>query len=430
MELTRVLPAVVLLLVALEQVHAVAWAAPAPQLPFDRVVADLSSPDADVRLRTVRMLKDLAYEEAALPLARLVLDPDDGIQFEAIAAELNIFLAETIATRRRVGLVIERRSRIAADAIFAAGPLALGARTVPLEVLQALRSAARDDNPRVGLEALYAFGALAVEPRGARRRELLRASAPDLAAMIGAPDPAQRYAALRVIGRLFERHPHDPPVDQRLGDAVIGAVNERAVPLQQAAMQALAALRYERAVRGLTELFAYFQEGEMAEAALDAVARIAHPASVPLLAEQLASRSPTIRCIAIEGLGRAGDRTRLVAIQTALSVERDERVQLAGSFAGVLLSDAGLDRILDALARSRVRDQARWYLVQLSPGRAALLAPYLQDPSPAVRLDVVDALALSDDGAALARLEQMAGDSDGQVARAVERAVARLRQVQ
>jgi HEAT repeat protein len=195
-------------------------------------------------------------------------------------------------------------------------------------------------------------------------------------------------------------------------------------------MQALAALRYERAVHGLTELFAYFQQGEMAETALDAIARIAHPASVPLLAEHLASSSPTMRCIAIEGLARTGDRTRLVDIQTALSVERDERVQLAARFAGVLLSDTGLVGILDALGRSRVREQARWYLVQLAPGRGTLLAPYLQDPSPAVRLEVVDALALSDDGAALARLQQMAGDSDEQVARAVERAVARLRQVQ
>ena len=97
------------------------------------------------------------------------------MQLEAIAAELNIFLAEKSSRSKRVGLVVEVRKTIAAEAAFSAGPLALGARPVPLEVLTALRAAARDDNPRVALEALYAFGALAVEaagrraPRAARR---------------------------------------------------------------------------------------------------------------------------------------------------------------------------------------------------------------------------------------------------------------------
>ena len=69
--------------------------------------------------------------------------------------------------------------RCAAESAFSAGPLAIGARPVPIEVLTALRAGARDDNPRVALEALYAFGALAVEPSGDARRELLRATGPD-----------------------------------------------------------------------------------------------------------------------------------------------------------------------------------------------------------------------------------------------------------
>ena len=50
-------------------------------------------PEDEPRLRTVRMLKDAAFPEAAVPLARLVTDPEDAVQLEAIAAELNIFLA-------------------------------------------------------------------------------------------------------------------------------------------------------------------------------------------------------------------------------------------------------------------------------------------------------------------------------------------------
>ena len=66
----------------------------AAQIPFEQVTAELLSPDANVRLRAAHLLKDAAYPEAAVPLAKLVTDADDEVQIEAIAAELNIFLAE------------------------------------------------------------------------------------------------------------------------------------------------------------------------------------------------------------------------------------------------------------------------------------------------------------------------------------------------
>ena len=53
------------------------------------------------------------------------------------------------------------------------------------------------------------------------RRELLRASGPDLAAMLGAPDPGVRFAALRVLGRVFEKRPQDEPIETTVGDAII-----------------------------------------------------------------------------------------------------------------------------------------------------------------------------------------------------------------
>lgn len=402
------------------------------QIPFEQAVRDLGSADAATRLHTVQMLKDAAYPEAAVPLSRLIVDPQDEVQLEAIAAELNIFLAEKIVPRKRVGFIVELRTRVAADVIFTSGPLAIGPRPVPAEVLDALRMAAHDDSPRVRLEAMYAFGVLAVEPGGDRRRELLRASGPDLAAMTGAVDPAHRYAALQAIGRVFERRLHDEPIDQSVGDAVIGALNEKEPALQAVAMQALGAMRYERAVRGLMDLFQYHGKGRMAESTLDAIAHIAHPSSVPLLVAQLASKNATLRGLAVEGLARAADRGKLTELQTALATDRNPSVQLAGSFASVMLSEVGVEglaRIVEALQNPRLREQARWYLVEAAPGRTQAFARSLQDPNPLVRTAVVDALGLSDDPAALALVQPMASDRDLPVARAVERALARLRQV-
>jgi HEAT repeat protein len=177
------------------------------------------------------------------------------------------------------------------------------------------------------------------------------------------------------------------------------------------------------------DLFRYYGTGNMAAEALDAVARIAHPSSAPLLVSQLASKDVRLKGIAVEGLARVGDRARMADIQNALSAERNEDLALTGRFASVMLSDGPLDPIVEALARSRQRERARWYLIQLAPGRAQGFARYLQDPDPSVRLELVNALGLSDDRAALEMVQRMVSDPDVQVARAVERALARLRQI-
>ena len=98
------------------------------QISFEKATADLGSRDAGTRLKAAQLLKEAAYLEAAIPLVPLITDPQDEIQLVAIAAELNIFLAEPIVTKKRVGLVVEKRSAIAAEAALSAGPSALGPR--------------------------------------------------------------------------------------------------------------------------------------------------------------------------------------------------------------------------------------------------------------------------------------------------------------
>jgi len=402
-------------------------AAPAAQVSFETATRDLTSPDAGTRFRAAQMLKEAAYPESAVPLAKLVTDPQDEVQLEAIAAELNIFLAEKIVVRKRVGFVVEVRNQIVAQKAFASGPLVIGPRPVPMDVLSALRAAAADENPRVALEAIYAFGTLAVQAGGASRRELLRAAAPALAALTGAPEPARRYAALRVIGRVFERRRQDEPLDETLGDAVITMLNEKDRALKVAAMEALGAMRYERSVQALIDLFQHYGKGDEAAAALAALARIGHASAAPLFMAQLQTRNAPLRGIAIEGLARLGDRAKLADIHAAIGGDRDDAVLLAGAFASAMLSNAPIDSIAEALARAKVHDQARQYLVELVPGRPALLTRQAQDPDARIRAEVADVLGLAGDPAALPLAESLSKDADPQVARAAERAVARLR---
>lgn len=402
----------------------------AAQIPFEQATRDLSSADPATRLRTVRMLKEAAYPEAAVPLAALVTDSQDDIQLEAIAAELNIFTAEGIVAKDRRGRVADTRHSTSAESVFSAGPLAIGTRPVPVEVLTALRSGAHFENPRVGMEAVYALGVLGAEPRGDARGELLRATGPDLAQLVGASNSALRHTAVRVIGRLFARRPGDGPIETAVGDAVVVALNDGDRAVKVAAMQALGAMQYERGVQALIVLFQYHGTGEPAEAALDALARIAHPSSAPLLATQLLSPTAALRGIAIEGLARLGDPSKVADIHAALGRERNAGVALAGAFASALLDNASTDRIADALIRPKLREQAVQYLIELAPGRASTLARHLLDPNQRIRLDVVDAIGLSGDPAAIPVVEPLTKDRDPQVARAAERAVARLRGAQ
>jgi HEAT repeat protein len=300
---------------------------------------------------------------------------------------------------------------------------------VPTEVLNALRTAARDENPRVAIEALYAFGTLAIQPAGEARRALLRTVGPDIAAFIGSSDPAMRFAAVRVLGRVFARRPQDETIESTVGDAVITALNDNDRAVKSAAMYALGAMHYDRGVQALTDLFTYYGKGDAAEAALDALARIAHGTSVPLFTAQLASKTPSLRGIAIEGLGRGADPSQMPAIQTALEKERESSVSLAGAFALVLLGNMPTDTVADSLSRPKLREQAKRYLIELAPGRTQTFAHQLLDSDGQIRSDMADVLGLAGDPAAIVVLEPLVTDRDPQVARAAERAVARLRAV-
>jgi HEAT repeat protein len=200
--------------------------------------------------------------------------------------------------------------------------------------------------------------------------------------------------------------------------------------VKAAAMAALGTMRYERGVQALTDLFQYYGKSDAADAALDALAHIAHPASVPLFAAQLAGRNAARRGLAIEGLARLGDTSKLAEIQAAVDGDRSDGVALAGAFASAVLANASIDRIAEAATRPKLRVQSMQYLIELAPGRSLAYSRHLLDPDSRIRLNIVDALGLSGDTEALPILEPVMTDRDPQVARAAERSVARLRREQ
>ena len=95
-------------------------------------------------------------------------------------------------------------------------------------------------------------------------------------------------------------------------------------------------------------------------------------------------------------------------------------------------SAAPLARDMRLLVRERLAAgdtdaQAKAYLVDLVVAHLAALAVCAQDPDAAVRRDIADVLGLAHDPAALPLAESLLADRDRPVAKAAERAVARLR---
>jgi HEAT repeat protein len=134
-----------------------------------------------------------------------------------------------------------------------------------------------------------------------------------------------------------------------------------------------------------------------------------------------------VKQVGIEGLARMGDAAAVTTIQAALAGDSTPELLLAAAFASAQLANGNIDEIVNAMTRTRLRDQARGYLVEIAPGRTGAFARQARDPDPSVRADVVDVLGLAGDPAALPIVEPLERDPDPRVARAAARAAARLR---
>jgi len=381
------------------------------QLRFDDVIRNLRNPDPKARLAAVRLLRDAKYPEAIGPMAPLVLDPVDDIQLETIVAELAFFLEQDVKTKKMVGFVIEKRASAIAASAFDLGPLVVWPRPVPPELVSSLLQAVDDENAKVRLEAIYATGVIARAPLAADDIQRLTKA-------LDHYDPAIRSGAARVIARLKVAE---------ASDALLKAVNDSQPEVRYAAMRALGEIRDARAAAALAQQLAFYKKGEGAWSALDALARIGAPASVPLFKERILDKDPYIRRAAIEGLGRAGDATLVDTLEKTATVDESAMARLAAAFALQKLGRNYAARLVDMMASSKVQAQGQEYLIELGPAMTPTLVPRLQDPDAELREALIDVLGVIGGETALPALEAAAKDTNASVAAAAKRALARLR---
>ena len=380
------------------------------QQRFDDVIRNLRNPDAKVRLTAVQLLHESKYPEAIGPIAALVNDPVDQIQLEAIAAELAFFLFEDTRTRKRVAGFVEVRNPGRAAAAFDQGPLAVAPHAAPPELVDALLRAIDDENPKVRSEAIYALGTIARGPlSAAQSAQLIKA--------LDHYDPAIRAAAARVSGRLKVAS---------AGDALMKAVNDSQPPVRYASMRALGEIGDRRAVPVLTEQLNFYGKGEAAWSALDALAHLADPSSIPLFKTRLADKDPFLRRASAEGLARTGDSSELPALEIGAGNDASEMVRAAMAFALQKLGRNYVPRLVESLD-SKAAPQVAEYFLELGSAVAPQLASHLQDPSAEIRANVATVLGAIGDTTTVDALQPLTQDKDRGVAQAAARAIERLK---
>ena len=269
--------------------------------------------------------------DAATPMAALLLDGDDDVQFAAVESLLNLYAVRTDLTKRPWGVPSIGRPTTLAESAFEAGPLATIPTAVPADVVANLAAAAlHDDSQRIRLAAAYGLGVLGSPAMGPMAPNAVESVISNVVGALKHPDAATRQVVARIAGRVFAPAP-GASAPQAIGDALVGAMNDRDELVRRWAMDSLGLLHYDRAVQALTDHVSYYGKGEDGAAALHAIARIASPGSAPVMRALLANQYVPFRLLSIEGLGRIGDRGALPQIQESAASSRDPGVVLAAA---------------------------------------------------------------------------------------------------
>jgi HEAT repeat protein len=396
------------------------------QPAFQELLYDLQSPRDATRVKAARAIATSGYPEAASALVPLLADRAAAVQLAAIDALVGMALAS--APGANVAATFKRIHGSIAWSVFEAGPLVVRPRTWPPQLLTGLAAALRDEDEEVRSAAAGALAVIGSPAVSAPSPAALNALAVDVIYALRSRDAHTRAAVARAAGAIFTP-PAGAAVSVAIGDALIAALNDSEPRVRAAAADALGWVRETRAEQALRDRFAFFREGPDAETALQALARMAGPASAGVFRRALTAGEASHRLLATEGLGRLRDRTAIGALSAAAERERQPSVLVATAFAFYLLGErSNLQRLVEALLVPDVARQARAYLTELGATAAAELHPWLKQDDPALRKAVAEVLGLSGHAASEGPLEQVArGDTDRAVAEAARQAILRLR---
>jgi HEAT repeat protein len=406
------------------------------QVPVESLLYDLKNPDPVRRQAAARSLGLVKHRPATPDLVAMAQDPVASVRREV---ELSLesmddmrsvpgfvtFAADTendIRARAVASLinlhVSRERGLTAALAKF--GDLVTFAPDRDLELV------VEPDVPVDPIVVETLRGRIGDTERGIRRSAIrglgiLRAKAaiPDLLQELREDrDDGLRFETVRSIRKI---------ADASIGNQLVALLEIQSDAVRNELIATLGSMRYRGAVPELTRIVEQAKRTDLPRVlALSALADIADPASVPVFEQFTADKNEALRLYASEGIARTADAQQKSAISAARLIDKSPRVRTAQAFGLLRIGEIEfLDELMRALERPATRELAKEYLLETKPAnRHALFAA--RSNSAAARAELADVLGRMGDPDALPRLQELAHDSDGDVARAAELAVRRL----
>jgi HEAT repeat protein len=411
-----------------------AGAACAQQWSFEEVVANLRVGDPKVRMEALKLLRQAGYLEAAPAVAPLLSDPVPEIQELAIETALSFYLVDEGYVREYGQAIVKQKGASLALLAFAIGRGATIANTPALTVVRGLAGGLSSPSAPIRFDAAYTLGVLG--PPLVRKGQFPdgRATCERLISFLRDPDATIRLAGTHVLGRLMGAALENPSGNADmlslrgdLGDQIVAGMNDSDDLIKLSAMAALGEIRHERAVQALTDTLAYYKREALGVAALDALAHIAHPASLTLFAGLLESKDDQGRRAAVEGIGRSNDKSAIANLLVRTTREKSPLVLQAVAFARAKQGDfTQIAKVVEGLRDASTAADAFRYLVELGSPLAPSLAGASSYKDPQVRAGVAEVLGIIGTQESLSVLGSLAKDKDKRVAAAAERSQKRL----
>lgn len=413
---------------------AAAGEAGAQQWSFEEVIANLKVGDPKVRMEALRLLRQAGYLEAAPAVAPLLSDPVPEIQHLAIETALALYLVDEAYVSEFGQAVVRQKGASLPLLAFAVGRGATIANTPPLAIVRGFAAGLISPVARTKFDSAYALGVVGAPLVRKGQFPEGRATCERLLAFVRDPDANIRLAGTHVLGRLLGAAVEHPEGNTEMlalkndvGDQLIAGMNDSDDLIKLSAMAALGEIRHERAVQSLTDTMAYYKRAPLGLAALDALARIAHPSSLTLFSGLLEANDEQGRRAAVEGIARSGDKNAGANLLVRTARERSPLVLQAIAFARAKQGDyTQIAQVVQGLRADATSAAAFGYLVELGAPIAPSLGGAASYKEPQVRAGVAEVLGIIGSQASLPTLNSLAQDKDARVAAAAVRSQRRL----
>lgn len=250
---------------------------------------------------------------------------------------------------------------------------------------------------------------------------LAQPAVPDLVKAAHSTDEDLAREALEALSKIK---------DTSAGPRLVDLLDSTMPDVKRDAAVTLGILRTHEALAKLQWVYENDPEQKNKEKAIEGLAFVGDPASIPVFKKALSSNAKPVRTSAAEGLARVKDPNTLPDLEKAMGEERDAGVKLALEYAITAVGKedylAGLVHELTSILRS---DVAQAYLIELArdPKFLPKLYTFLSEDDATVRKKLCRVLMFAGDQSSLNHLDRLTHDKDTEVASEAIRASRAIR---